>query len=159
MKLNFTQIYKRIDNILYCDDIAIIKFTHSKFPNFDPLSEQGVKYMQSYINMWPQHFEILEGWITTDDVEEEIIDIEKCRTSIEYFVEKVVKGPQVIPFHHTITSQWIENDFNPQWSRQQQVQFYLERGYTSASAIAQKINANPSYIQRLLKQLQNESQE
>lgn len=180
MKLDLTQTYKRIDNILYCNDIAIVKFTHSKFPDFDPLSEQGVKYMQSYIDTWKDHnyFEILPGWMVADDVQEELIDVEKCRTSVEYFVEKVVipfneirpKSSQntsgSLKFHEDLSksmtqsseieSKWSESDFNPQWSRKQQVEFWVDRGHTSANTIAQIINANPSYVQRLLKQVKDE---
>lgn len=152
MKLDLTATYKRIDNVLYCNDTAIIKFTHSKFPDFDPLSEQGVKYMQSYINMWPQHFEILiEVVISTDINEKEAIEKYMSHERVEKQTERFIDFEQPVP-------EWSELDFNPQWSRQQQVQFYLERGYTSASSIAQKIDANPTYVQRLIKQLQNESQ-
>lgn len=64
--LDLKKEYTRYDQILYCDGIPIIKFTVSKFPNIGPetayknsMTLQGVKYMQNYINMFPNHFEIM----------------------------------------------------------------------------------------------------
>lgn len=59
--------YSRYDNILYQDDVPILKFTHSRFPDWGPLSatrkylsNQGVAYMQRYINAYPQYYELME---------------------------------------------------------------------------------------------------
>lgn len=64
--LDLKKEYTRHNNILYCDRQPIVKFTVSKFPDaneYNPglkhLSLQGVKYMQKYINMFPNNFEIM----------------------------------------------------------------------------------------------------
>lgn len=124
-------VYKRVDNILYANDLPIIKFTHSKFPDFDPLSQQGVKYMQSYIDMWPQHYEICEGWIVADDPTPQEVVIN-------------VGGVALDSLEGTVTL-----------TRKQQVEFYLNQGITSPKQIAQEIGTNPSYVQRLIKEITN----
>lgn len=55
--LNIKNSYSRYDNILYENDIPILKFINNNFCNWGPLSSvkqymslRGVKYMQSYIN-------------------------------------------------------------------------------------------------------------
>lgn len=50
MILDKTATYKRIDNILYQDDVAIVKFTFSRFCDVQKLSEGGVDYMQRYMD-------------------------------------------------------------------------------------------------------------
>lgn len=50
--LNLKKSYSRFNNILYADGIPIVKFTYSRFPDFEVLRDQGVIYMQNYINSY-----------------------------------------------------------------------------------------------------------
>lgn len=168
MKLDLTQTYKRIDNILYCNDIAIVKFTYSKFPDFDLLSEQGVKYMQSYIDTWKNHnyFEVLPGWMVADDVQEELdfMNLEVPQ-HLQQIIDRVKQGAEAIYKASTIpivdfeikssTTFGVESH-DPNSSRLDQVRYWFSRGVTSPSIIASTIDANPSYVQRLLKQVKDE---
>lgn len=58
--LNKNFVYSRIANILYKNNIPIIKFTKSKFCDFGVLSEKAVAYMQKYMNMFPNNWEEYE---------------------------------------------------------------------------------------------------
>lgn len=65
--LDLKKDYARYDQILYCDGIPIIKFTDGGlFPDIGPESAaknymtlQSVKYMQTYINLYPNYCEIM----------------------------------------------------------------------------------------------------
>lgn len=64
--LDLKKEYTRYDDILYCDGIPIIYFTVDVFPDIGPESAysdymalQSVKYMQNYINMFPNNIEIM----------------------------------------------------------------------------------------------------
>lgn len=168
MKLDLTQTYKRIDNILYCNDIAIVKFTHSKFPDFNPLGEQGVKYIQSYIDMWKDHnyFEVLPGWMVADDTQEEL-DLMNLEVPqhLQQIIDGVKQGAEAIhkalmipitDFEIKSSTTFGVESHDPNSSRLDQVRYWFSRGVTSPSIIASTIDANPSYVQRLLKQVKDE---
>lgn len=55
--LNKDFVYSRHNNILYQNGIPLYKFTYSRFPDFDVLTNQGTIYMEKYLNMYPQYFE------------------------------------------------------------------------------------------------------
>lgn len=149
MKLNLAQTYKRIDNILYCEDIAIVKFIKDQFPDFDSLTLQGIRYMQKYIDMYPQYCEVLEGWIVSDDIIEHTNF--HLQDNCERIENQIVREQQI----QSITTFGVEGH-DPNSSRLEQVRYCFSKGVTSASIIASTIDANPSYVQRLLKQIQNE---
>ena len=47
--------YSRIANVLYENNIAIYRFINGNFPDYNTLNEQSMRYMQKYINMFPQN--------------------------------------------------------------------------------------------------------
>ena len=60
--IDFKKDYARYNNILYENGIPIIKFINGNFCDLGPntvmrkyINEQGMKYMQRYINMFPQN--------------------------------------------------------------------------------------------------------
>lgn len=93
MKLNFDCIYKRIDNILYQDEIPIYRFDHN-FPDFEVLSEQGVKYMEDYINMWPKLCHVLQ------EVEDDI------------FTNKLLDRKEALKHYHNAVTKNKEMEIN-----------------------------------------------
>ena len=60
MKLDENKTYSRKDNILYEEGIPIIKFTFSKFIDIEKLRPEAVRYMQRYIDAYPDYFEELK---------------------------------------------------------------------------------------------------
>lgn len=56
MFLNLKVAYSRVDNIIYCDDLPIIKLKQ-KFINIERLDENVIHYMNKYLEMWPNLFE------------------------------------------------------------------------------------------------------
>ena len=60
MKLDENKTYSRKDNILYKEGIPIIKFTFSKFIDIEKLRPEAVRYMQRYIDAYPDYFEELK---------------------------------------------------------------------------------------------------
>lgn len=81
MKYNPNSVYKRIDNVLYQDDVAIYNL-HSTFPDWNPLTEQGAKYMERFIEMNPTWVEMIAvNCIVIDDPKVEIAVDEKAYTT------------------------------------------------------------------------------
>ena len=60
MKLDENKAYSRKDNILYEEGIPIVKFTFSKFIDIEKLRPEAVRYMQRYIDAYPDYFEELK---------------------------------------------------------------------------------------------------
>ena len=98
--LDLKKDYARYNNILYEDGNPIIKFTVSNFCDLGPeramksyLGLQGVKYMQAYMNMWPNYWEIykepnvLKGtifeYIIPSVVQEKIVHKDLVRDKIK----------------------------------------------------------------------------
>ena len=54
MRLDPNKNYARINNIIYEDGIPVIEILREgNFINFDKLSQGGIKYMNNYLNMFP----------------------------------------------------------------------------------------------------------
>lgn len=60
MKLDENKTYSRKDNILYEEGVPIVKFTFSKFIDIEKLRPEAVRYMQRYIDAYPDYFEELK---------------------------------------------------------------------------------------------------
>jgi len=92
MQLDLEAGYGRLDNTLYQDGVPIVRFTFSKFPDYDELSPDGVKYMQRYIEGYKDrnYFDILPGYWTIYPKEEDIIE-ELSFLDIEPLSERNVK--------------------------------------------------------------------
>lgn len=57
MKLDENKTYSRKDNILYEEGVPIVKITFSKFIDIEKLRPEGVKYMERYMNAYPDYYE------------------------------------------------------------------------------------------------------
>jgi hypothetical protein len=170
MKYNPNSVYKRVDNVLYQDDIAIYKL-HSTFPDWNPLTEQGAKYMERFIEMNPTWVEYLLNPCKKIEVRDEM---PQCRTimveqitlpepdangEVDYSksTSKVVKATiSVVPIYEVkLNVEQITSDAT--LSRLDQVKACMSRGVTSPSAIAKEIGANASYVQRLVSQIKQKA--
>jgi hypothetical protein len=60
MLLDPNTAYNRVDGIIYQGDTPIIRLLGTKFPDYSPLSEQGVIYMNSYFAHNPDLYEVLD---------------------------------------------------------------------------------------------------
>ena len=95
--LDLKKDYARYNNILYADGNPIIKFTFSKFCDWGPntsskqyLKEQGVKYMQKYMNMWPNHWEeYKEPNVFKGTIFEYIIQIKEVQSASDIIKDKI----------------------------------------------------------------------
>ena len=183
MKYNPTSVYKRIDNVLYQDDVAIYKL-HSTFPDWNPLTEQGAKYMERFIEMNPKWVEDLGNPCKKIEVRDEMPG---CRTlgtihetiesESEMFLPRTIMVEQItLPEpdangevdYSKSTSKMVKATISvvpiyqaassdPTLSRLDQVKACMDRGVTSPSAIAKEIGANASYVQRLVSQIKQKS--
>ena len=57
--LDLSKEYKRKDNLLYQDGVAIIWFIADTFIDIEELTKPQIKYMEKYIKMWPNRIEQL----------------------------------------------------------------------------------------------------
>lgn len=160
MKLNFDSTYKRVANTLYCDDIAIYRFKQN-FIDLQDLTEMQIKYMEDYINENPTLCEVVPGWLVIDDVGDREFNLQENCEKIDKWInqihetESVSIGEETV--HIPIYSLDESDTHDPNDSRVDQVKFWFNKGLSSASEIAKKIEANPSYVQRLLKQVKDEA--
>lgn len=164
MKYNPTSVYKRIDNVLYQDDAAIYKL-HSTFPDWNPLTEQGAKYMERFIEMNPTWVEYLLNPCKKVEVRDEM---PRCRTII---VERITlpepdangevdyskSTSEMVKATISVVPIYEANKVESTLSRLDQVKACMDRGVTSPSAIAKEIVANVSYVQRLVSQIKQQS--
>lgn len=167
MKLDLTATYKRINNILYQNDVAIVKF-HSTFIDLEEMTEQHIKYMERFIEMNVGWYEILQG---EDKVIAPVTDV--VINAIEYIDQEIIADVQcqlTTPIEAINVSIDLNENFNttgsfnlnlqtsteqshdPNSSRLDQVRFWLQKGITTSAAIAEKIGGHPSYVSRLIKQ-------
>jgi hypothetical protein len=185
MKLDKTAVYTRKSNILYKDDVAIVKF-HSTFIDLEEMTEQMVSYMERFIEMNPEWCEILyDGHIIIVDDPLESVDPSKVKKYIENTVlprqskslardiflahnvpvvrldedqeigDEPLKG--TISIEDPIVETHLdEESHDPNSSRLDQVRFWIEKGLTTSSSIAEKIGGHPSYVSRLIKQVKDE---
>lgn len=59
MNLDPDKTYDRIDDILYLDGVALVWFIADNFIDYKNLTGRGIDYMNRYMKMWPNRFEIL----------------------------------------------------------------------------------------------------
>lgn len=59
MALDPNKTYCRKDSILYLDELPLIWFIADNFVDIEKLTGQGIDYMNRYMRMWPNRFEIL----------------------------------------------------------------------------------------------------
>jgi len=57
MVLDIEKSYIRKNNVLYEEGVPIVKFTFSKFIDIEKLRPEGVKYMERYMNAYPDYYE------------------------------------------------------------------------------------------------------
>lgn len=57
MVLDIEKSYIRKNNVLYEEGIPIIKFTFSRFIDVENMRIAGIKYMQRYIELYPNYCE------------------------------------------------------------------------------------------------------
>lgn len=60
MLLDPNTTYNRVGGIIYQGDEPIIRLLGTKFPDYSPLSEQGVAYMNNYFKHNPDLFEVID---------------------------------------------------------------------------------------------------
>lgn len=183
MKLDRAATYKRISNILYKDDVAVVKF-HSTFIDLSIMTEQMIIYMERFMEVNPGWYEILENGIITDDPTHN--DSETAKSVLEHYSQVILPKNSVETVGVKVT---LDKDFeesgkfqaditidkllvahdtpirldgdqeshDPNSSRLEQVKFWLNKGLTTSSQIAEKIGGNPSYYSRLIKQAKEQS--
>lgn len=78
MRLNYENNYSRKNNILFENGRPILKFTFSNFIDIDKLKPGAIDYMNKYIAMWPNHFELMK---TNNDVIKFFYDLETTGTN------------------------------------------------------------------------------
>ena len=59
MQLNAENIYSRKENVLYENEVGILKFKQN-FINLENLNANAISYMQSYIEMFPDLVELIQ---------------------------------------------------------------------------------------------------
>ena len=59
MQLNAENIYSRKENVLYENEVGILKFKQN-FINLENLNSNAISYMQSYIEMFPDLVELIQ---------------------------------------------------------------------------------------------------
>ena len=147
MKLDRNKQYQRIDSYLIENGVQILKFLQEFSVNIDHFEENHFIYHEKYISDNPTQIE----WL----IEEE--------EQLEYYCDEYKRGQEVVEKEEKeveVVEEVNQQDtdissFNPTWSRKQQVKFYLDRGVDKVSEIAEKIGANPSYVQRLVKEIKS----
>lgn len=136
MKLHRDRQYSRKNSFLIENGVEIVKFLQGFPVDIEKFNEGDIKYHEKYITDNPD----LVEWLIEED------------EMLEYYrddFEKVIVEKEIV----VSKSQEGVESFDPTWSRKRQVQFYLDRGIEKSSEIAEKIGANPSYVQRLIKEI------
>jgi hypothetical protein len=152
MKLNLQCTFKRVDNILYQDDEPVVRFKQT-FADLPTMLKGTVEYMQKYINMFPDLIEVLGE--RDVKVLEDLLFINDYVTQLDQISTLVVVEQSQMPADDLSSD---SESHNPNSPRIDQVRFYMQKGGDKASIIASKIDAHPSYVQRLIKQINNEQQ-
>lgn len=146
MKLDRNKQYQRIDSYLIENGVQILKFLQEFSVNVDHFEENHFIYHEKYISDNPTQIE----WLIEEEEQLEYYCDEYKRGQEGVVEEKEVEVVEEVNQQDTDIS-----SFNPTWSRKQQVKFYLDRGVEKVSEIAEKIGANPSYVQRLVKEIKS----
>ena len=147
MKLDRNKQYQRIDSYLIENGVQILKFLQEFSVNIDHFEENHFIYHEKYISDNPTQIE----WLIEEEEQLEYY-CDEFKSS-QCVVEKEEKEVEVV---EEVSQQDTDiSSFNPTWSRKQQVKFYLNRGVEKVSEIAEKIGANPSYVQRLVKEIKS----
>lgn len=128
--LNKELPHRRVDNVVYQGDKPLLKMIDHKFPDFDPMSVEGLKYTEKYYSMYPDKIEIYDQSLLFE------VEIrEKKQKNV------VIRTPDLF------------SKVKP-GSRKDQVKQLLDEGITSSKQIADILGTNPSYVQRLIKEIQ-----
>lgn len=167
IKLDKKRSYKLIDNLLYKDNVAVVQF-YSTFTDIQQMDEQQVQYIQRFIEEnvgWYKELYddgsviILDDPTVNDKDTESVIEYYKQEIPIPRLIEGAIEE---IIISYNIPVIRLDRDVSdeshdPNSSRLDQVRFWMEKGLTTSSSIAEKIGGHPSYVSRLIKQVKEES--
>lgn len=131
LKLNRELEYRRENNVVYQEDRPLLKVTDCMLPDFNPLSEKGLEYHEKFYNMFPEKVEVYD--------QELLFEVEI----------KVRKQKNVVIRDLNLFDQTLKVG-----SRKEQVSELLTQGTTSPKVIADILGTNASYVQRLIKEIQ-----
>lgn len=163
MKFDRDKRYARINSILQEDGIDILKFKQEFAVEIATLSEDDMKYHEKYISA---NYDLIDWMISEEEQKKFKVKKEPFKAvpvfvnekllSVE-LVESVSIGEEVV---HILTKDFEEDDQergpDPSLSRKEQVRYWIEKGVTSTAIIADSLGANPSYVARLKKEIENE---
>lgn len=154
MKLIQDRKYSRVNSVLLENGVEILRFLETFPVNIEQFSEDNIKYHEKYITANPDLVEWLieeedQYEYYKDEIEAEKRQYEEMKKSSKIHLEEKFKAKEQ---KETIDQTQVDS-FDPTWSRKEQVKFYLDRGVESSKEIAEKIGTNPSYVQRLIKEI------
>lgn len=149
MKLDRRKKYSRIDSILYEDGVSILKLLQ-EFPiNIPEFQESDFKYHEKYIAANPNFI----MWTCGDEEIRRFKSDVGLAKKVDRVAVQVVGKDNPTNIEKANESSEVDSTL----SRKDQVRWYLESGISSPKEIAEKLGTNPSYVQRLKKEIENES--
>lgn len=165
MKLNSNATYSRANSVLLENGVEILKFTQEFPVNIEKLGAKAIEYHEKYITANPalvewtiEEDEQLEYF--QDEIQDDKIGRKRNITHVDPMIDPAEGDVSEAPkskFEEAIASVAEEEKPSADLSRKEQVRWYIQKGVTSPSKIAEKLNTNASYVQRLKKEIEIEN--